>query len=171
MDACAAPNDGGAKTKTKTKTESETERGHCGLAWAYTRAAIDTLGGLFAVSYLGAGDNVMSLAYIGQADRAIPRKAHKAYAEAVLAWQEKAAALGGRLGFVKGSVAHHFHGPTANRNYMKRVRILEDHAFDPNRDLKSNPHGVLEFAGNKPRFEAAVHAYFTLRSEDDIRTA
>ena len=141
---------------------------HPGYAWAYTREWLAATGGLFEVAILGSADTIMTCAIVGDVDQALCEGLHAAYVDAARAWQARVAAFGGRVGCVRGTVAHHHHGPKVNRLYTKRTQLLKDHQFDPTRDLVKNECGVIELAGNKPLLEAGVHAYFRLRSEDDI---
>ena len=141
---------------------------HPGYAWAYTRAWLARVGGLFEVAILGSADTIMTRAMVGAVDQALSSDMHPSYIAAAHAWQDRVAVFGGRVGFVRGTVAHSHHGPKVNRLYAKRTRVLVDHQYDPVRDTVKNEYGVIELAGNKPILESAIHAYFSIRSEDDI---
>lgn len=140
---------------------------HPGYAWAATRDAIERMGGLFELSALGEGDNVMARAMIGAVHSALPEKIHPRYREHALRWQERALAhIGHRIGYVKGTIEHFFHGPKRKRRYVGRWDILLRHDFNPDEDLKRNTFGVIELAGNKHRLTHDIDHYFRQRNED-----
>lgn len=159
---------GHAERLVKMKKAQSYGDSHPGYAWAYTREWLVGTGGLFDVAVLGSADFIMSCAIVGAVDQALSADLQPAYMECARAWQERVAKFGGRLGCVRGTIAHHHHGPKVNRLYAKRVSILIHHKYDPRRDVVKNECGVVELAGNKPLLEAAIQAYFSLRSEDDI---
>ena len=53
------------------------------------------------------------------------------YRKAVIDWQARALKLRGNLGYVPGTVLHHWHGRKASRKYWDRCKILTDTQFDP----------------------------------------
>ena len=81
-------------------------------------------------------------------------------------WQERAEQLQRNIGFIKGAIHHHHHGPKAKRFYQDRWQILTSEAYDPNTDLKRNSYGLLELAGNKPGLRDKLRAYARARDED-----
>jgi len=88
---------------------------------------------------------------------------------AVLAWQARAADVVKRdLGFVPGTILHHFHGSKANRKYVSRWDILVLFQFDPTRDVYRNSQGVLELEEHKPELRDAIRRYFKQRQEDGV---
>jgi hypothetical protein len=140
---------------------------HPGYAWAYRREALDRLGGLFELCALGEGDNVMARALIGACESGIPKGMSASYVQALKLWQERALQhVHFRLGYVKGTIEHRWHGPKDRRGYVSRWGIALKHGFDPVTDLKKNVHGVLELAGNKPMLQHDIDGYFRSRFED-----
>jgi hypothetical protein len=141
--------------------------GHCGYAWACTRAAWEAMGGaLLEVGILGSGDRHMAYAWLGKAAFSIPKGVHPNYREIVMAYEARCASFGGMLGYVRGNIVHYWHGKKADRRYAERWRVLERHNFDPLRDVTKNGNGVVVFTSTKPRLRTAIAAYFTCRSED-----
>ena len=140
---------------------------HSGYAWAWTRDALDYLGGLIEVGGMGSGDHHMALGLAGHAERSMPAATHRTYAEIIKCWETRAAMhVNGKVGFVWGTIEHAFHGRKADRKYIPRWQMFLKHGFDPNVDLKRNSYGVLEFAGNKPALEREFDRYMREREED-----
>jgi hypothetical protein len=143
------------------------EFGHPGYAWAFTRQALEWLGGLVETAALGAGDHHMAGALVSRVDMTIPGGLSAAYARPLYAWQARAAReIAGNISFVPGTIEHRWHGPKARRQYVERWELLRRHAFDPDQDLKRNVWGVLELAGNKPGLRQDIDRYFRSRDED-----
>lgn len=144
---------------------------HPGYAWAARREAIDGLGGLIDTAILGAGDRHMAAGLIGQMAKTIDPRLNKRYGELLLHWQERAETIIKRnIGFVEGSVIHHWHGPKAARGYMDRWKILIDHQYNPDTDIKRDSQGLYQLSG---RLDARsiglrddIRAYFRSRNED-----
>jgi hypothetical protein len=141
--------------------------GHPGYAWAWTRQALDWLGGLIEVAALGAADHHMALALLGRVNDSIPGNMHPNYKTAMQVWQDRANNhISGNIGFTHGTIEHKFHGAKKKRAYVERWDILARHNFDPVKDLKKNTHGVVELSGNKHGLRHDIHRYFTSRDED-----
>ncbi len=143
------------------------EYAHPGYAWAWTRRALDRVGGLFEDGGMGSGDHHMALGLVGKHEASLPGGVTAAYRNAVATWSHRAAAeVNGKLGFVHGTVEHPFHGRKGDRGYESRWGMFLEHGFDPTTDLKRNVAGVVEFAGNKPDLERAFDRYLRAREED-----
>lgn len=141
---------------------------HPGYALAMRRSVLDKLG-LLEVGILGAGDHHMMGALIGKAHMTLPAKVHPNYAKVVMAWQRRAAAVVNKsLGFVPGTIVHHFHGSKTNRQYIGRWDILTLYQFDPETDVYRNSQGVLELEEHKPDMRDAMKRYFKQRQEDGV---
>lgn len=142
------------------------EFAHPGYGWAATRSALDAVGGLVEAA-LGAGDHHMALALIGRVHESVPRGIHPNYLAAITQWQERAErAIAGNIGYVPGTIEHHWHGSKDKRGYISRWGILTKHQFDPLCDLRRNTFGVPELAGNKPKLRLDLDRYFRSRDED-----
>ena len=140
---------------------------HPGYAWAWQRASLARIGGLFEDGGMGSGDHHMALGMIGRYEASLPAGVTAAYTNAVAAWSGRAAAeIHGKLGFVHGTIEHPFHGRKSARGYQSRWAMFLEHGFDPSTDLKRNLDRVIEFAGNKPDLERSFDRYLRSRAED-----
>lgn len=140
---------------------------HPGYAWAATRQALEHLGGLIDHAICGAADHHMALALVGKAPVSLPGNIHPNYVKPILAWQDRAARhISVNLGYLPGTIEHHWHGPKSARGYVDRWSILTRHGYDPEHDIKRNTSGVVELAGNKPRLKQDLWRYFRQRNED-----
>jgi hypothetical protein len=143
------------------------EFGHPGYAWAYTRQALEWVGGLIETAALGAADHHMAMALVGKVRDSIPGNLMGAYAAPLLRWQSRALHhIGQNIGYVPGTIEHAWHGSKDKRYYVDRWQILSRWNFDPTTDLKRNTFGVLELAGNKPGLRRDLDRYFRARDED-----
>lgn len=141
---------------------------HPGYAIAFRRGVLDRLG-LLETGVLGAGDMHAMAALVGKAHLSYPPRIHKNYKKQVLAWQTRAAeVVDGELGFVPGTLLHHFHGSKADRKYVSRWTILVEHQFDPEADVYRNAQGVMELEDRRPGLRDAIKAYFRQRNEDGV---
>ncbi|MGB6326668.1 MAG: hypothetical protein WBG11_13110 [Methylocella sp.] len=140
---------------------------HPGFAWAWTRDALDGIGGLFEMGGMGSGDHHMALGLAGLSGHSMPEGINGNYCEAVKTWESRAiAAVNYKLGFVPLTIEHRWHGDKKRRGYESRWTIFVEHQFDPRADLKRNTYGVLEFSGNKPELERMFDNYLRNREED-----
>ena len=140
---------------------------HPGYAWAANRRAIELLGGLIDTGALGAADHHMALALLGRVEESVHGGMGAAYRAPLLAWQRRALQhIGQNLGYVQGTIEHHWHGTKDSRNYIGRWDVLVRHKFDPSTDLMRNAQGVMELAGNKPGLRRDIDRYFRQRFED-----
>lgn len=143
------------------------EFGHPGYAWAYTRQALEWVGGLIETAALGAADHHQALALIGKVQDTIHGAMTEAYKTPLFQWEARAVQhMQKHIGCLAGSIEHAFHGSKEKRAYVSRWDILAKHKFDPYTDLKRNTYGVLELAGNKPELSRDIDHYFRSRDED-----
>jgi hypothetical protein len=143
---------------------------HPGYGWAITRDAMEKLGGLFDQGILGSGDHHMAWALMGKARDTIHGNAHKNYFKALEAWGQRAQALNMDIGFVPGTILHHWHGRKKDRKYVDRWQILVNNKFDPFFDMRRDMRGVIRLSGNKPKLRDDIRAYFRSRNEDSVDT-
>jgi hypothetical protein len=146
---------------------------HPGFAWAARRAALDQVGQLVDTAVLGAADNHMAHALIGEVDRSVHPDATPGYRAELARWQLRAERHVRRnVGYVDGTLLHHWHGKKVDRRYWDRWRILVDHQFDPVTDLKRDTQGLWQLVDDgTPRTAAlrdGLRAYFRQRNEDSI---
>jgi hypothetical protein len=140
---------------------------HPGFAWAWTRPFLDWAGGLFEWGGVGSGDHHMALALIKNAHMSMPRDANQTYKSLLAQWQNRATIYNGlKIGYIKDTIEHMFHGRKEDRGYNNRWGMFLKHDFNPLLDTKRNTYGVLEFAGNKPELEREWEVYMRARNED-----
>jgi len=143
---------------------------HPGFAWAARREFIDRVGGLMDWTLLGAADHMMAIAVIGH-PAAIPtpvRQKCPNYLALAEAWKMHASSMTANLGYVPGTIMHHFHGAKRNRKYVERWEVLYSNSYDPLVDIKRDWQGVLQLSGNKPKLRDDIRTYFRQRNEDSI---
>jgi hypothetical protein len=141
---------------------------HPGYAWACTRKAIDTFGGLFEVCIAGSGDHHMACALIGQAKTSLPKGISDDYRNHLMNWETRALRLHRNVGYVKGTVYHFFHGKKANRKYRERWQILIENDYQPTRDLYKDWQGLITFYEGNYKLRDELQEYFQQRNEDSI---
>ncbi len=147
-------------------TNKRLHPGHCGYAWAASRYALDTLGGLIDWSPCGANDHHMAMGLLGNIMDSVHGGSPKAFKDSLKIWGERAEVLKPRVGYVPGLVTHFWHGPKANRQYISRWQIINDNGFDPALDLKKDSQGLYCLTGRNKRLIADLMAYFRQRNED-----
>lgn len=146
---------------------SYTYRGHPGLAWCATRAALDRMGGLYDKCVAGSADTIMSNALKGDWSVYLPGAPSQAMKDSMAKYAERAnAVVRGRIGFTQGMVLHHWHGASESRGYEKRWSILSFHQFDPMVDIRTDTNGTYRWSGNKPRLEDDIRLSLSARNED-----
>lgn len=142
---------------------------HPGFAWAARREAIDHLGGLLDIGILGASDHHMAHALIGEVMFGAPAKISKGYKRHLLEWQDRATKhIRGDIGYMPGTIHHHWHGKKKDRKYNERWEILVKHGFDPDQDLKKDWQGLYQFTDSGTRMRNDIRNYFKVRNEDSI---
>jgi len=140
---------------------------HTGFAWAASRYTIDALGGLIDKAILGAGDHHMAWSLIGKGKDTLPGGAHPNYIKDVLRWEERAEKYIRRdVGFVPGTIFHHWHGKKKDRKYVDRWKILIENDFDPEADLKRDWQGLYQLTDRSIGLRDGIRKYFRGRNED-----
>jgi hypothetical protein len=139
---------------------------HPGYAWAITRRAYESIGGIFDKGVLGSGDKIFALSLINKSEKMNHDNYHEDYNNSMIEYQKKAKML--RLGYVPGVIRHYFHGSKKNRQYVERWQILMNHRFSPNQDITYDDYGVLVPTEKMSEdFKADIMNYFVERKEDD----
>jgi len=142
---------------------------HAGYAWAMRRDAWDALGGLFDKAILGAADWHMGHALLGQVEWTISRGYTQQYKDYLREWEARAEKYIKRnVGFVRGTVVHHWHGPKTLRRYQSRNNIMIHAKYDPDRDLKRDWQGLYQLTDRSTYLRDAARRYFHEREEDSI---
>lgn len=154
--------------KQQAKSTEPYPYGHSGFAWACTRKFWENVGGLMDFPILGSADHHMAWALIGRVNESIHGGMGDGFRRKCYEWQNHAMKVtNAHVGFVPGTLQHHFHGPKAKRFYRERWQILIDSKFDPDKDLHRDQQGLL-YVVNKPRLVNDISAYMRSRNEDSI---
>ena len=145
---------------------------HPGYAWAARRSAIEACP-LLDRAILGAGDHHMALALIGEAHRSMPAKLSKGYRNYIMNWQDMAVhALRKNVGYVPGTITHHWHGKKKDRKYVERWDVLINNGYDPYVDVMEDAQGLLRLNRHHGdryiRLRDDIRRYFRGRNEDSI---
>lgn len=144
------------------------KNGHTGYAWAITRKAFNDIGGLMDFCILGSADAHMALAFIGEVKKSLHPKLHPNYKKLCIVFEERCDKhIRQNIGYVKGTILHHWHGSKSSRQYSERWNILIDNNFDPIFDIKHAYNGVLILEDGKPKLRDDIRLYFNQRNEDE----
>jgi hypothetical protein len=146
---------------------------HPGYSFFYRAETWDALGGMIDRAVAGSGDHHMAMSLIGLEEKSLPGKIHANYKHMVRSWAARAHEhVRGDIGYVPGTILHHYHGQKKDRKYVERWQILLNHGFDPYTDLKADRHGVLRL--NVPNDKRGrglrdqLKKYFRERNEDPV---
>lgn len=144
--------------------------GHTGFAWAARRSLL-TAHGLYDRDVVGGADVAIAHALLGNEDfwqgnnfycRHLTVGAMADIAQWSRAVDQDAR---GNVAFTPGRVLHLWHGDIASRNYIARLQILKDYAYQPGQDVCVDEQGCWQWCSAKPDFHQAVRAYFLARSQ------
>jgi hypothetical protein len=142
--------------------------GHCGYAWACTRAFWENVGGLIDFAILGSADHHMALGCRGFYSHSVHSAMKGPFMDLCHAWQTRAMQLThGVIGYVDGLLLHNFHGPMTRRFYVGRWEILIKNGFNPIQDLRRDAQGLIQLVG-KPQLEHDIRIHNIGRMEDSI---
>lgn len=143
-------------------------KGHPGFAWAAQRRMWDEAGGLYSITPVGHGDSIFAVAVtdgdlqdvIGNPyGVGINTERHQKWQEIIREF------VRGRAMWVEGECWHEWHGDLKNRRYAQRTEVL--HAFDCEKHLLINSHGLLQWSALAPQgMRQYVKDYFENRKED-----
>lgn len=142
---------------------------HPGFGWACDRESWNNMGGLLDVGILGSSDHHMAWALIGEVLDHIPDGLTNGYRKRLKTWEEQVlSTIRKDIGWMPGTIIHHWHGSKKNRKYQERWKILQKHQFDPDKDLIRDWQGVYEFSYVGERLRDDIRRYFRSRNEDSI---
>lgn len=143
--------------------------GHSGFSWAIRRDAFNGIGGLIDYAILGAGDHHMAWAMMGKVKESIPPKLSVSYLRRLQAFAARCDThIKQDIGFVPGTIMHHWHGKKKDRRYSERWGVLINNNYDPDTDIKHNSQGVLELNGHNSGLRDDIRMYMRQRHEDSI---
>jgi hypothetical protein len=137
---------------------------HPGYAVACTRKAFEKMCGLIDFAILGSGDRHMALALIGKVEWSAPGNIHEGYLIRLKAFQDRCKGL--TLGYVPGTIIHHWHGDKVNRKYVERWDILTKNKYNPQLDIKRGTDGLIGYTHDGLRLQTQILQYFKGRLED-----
>jgi hypothetical protein len=144
---------------------------HPGYAWACTRFAYESVGGLIDWAILGAGDHHMAGALTGQVEKTANIALSEPYIRKLLEWQALAERYTRRdIGYVPGTIRHFWHGRKKDRRYWDRWKIITECQFDPDKDIRNDAYGLLQIIDHGDmrsiQLRDRVRDYFYMRHED-----
>ncbi len=136
-----------------------------GFSWSIRKEVIDN--GLFDSDILGNNDSLQLIAWLGWWDHqqvlVLPPHLRKQY----LLWAiNNNKNVQGKIGCIKGSIEHLYHGNAANRQYWNKNKILQKHSYNPYTDI-SIKRGLIELLPNKPELHKDIYKYFIDRKDDE----
>lgn len=142
---------------------------HPGFAWAATREAIDGMGGLIDWAILGSADHHMALAWIGEAPQSLPKGVHRSFRDDLMTYQARCEKHIRRdLGYVNGTILHHWHGKKADRRYVQRWDVLLKNKFDPRSHIRRDSQGLWQLDPDLITLRDDIRTYMRRRNEDSI---
>lgn len=140
---------------------------HVGYAYAITKQAYDSIGGLLDFPILGSADNHMALALVGIVDLSLNKNLHPNYLLLCKIFQERCEKnIKRNVGYVHGTILHNFHGNKADRKYQSRWEILVNNSFDPLVDIYKDHQGLWQLDDAKIKLRDDIIRYFRERNED-----
>lgn len=143
------------------------DKGHPGLAWAWTADALEKLGGLFDVAIAGSGDLHMAYALTGEPGHDERFGLTPGLKRYIKLWQDRCDKyIKKNVGYVDGCCLHYWHGASDKRGYDTRWRITETYQYDPYEDIYTALNGLYKYAGNKPMMEQDIKRSLSERNED-----
>lgn len=160
----------GARFPSRRDRSGEDEIATTGVAWAARRETVERMG-LFDTAIVGSADAAMLAGFLGEAEPYL--RGRRDYRRRCLGidyerWAEVAFdTVRGRVGAVPGRVIHLWHGSLDARAYDGRHRILDEHDFNPVRDLRIGADGAWVWATDKAGLHRGIEEYFRSRREDD----
>ena len=149
--------------------------GHPGFAWAARRDSLNKLGTsmsgpILDFAVLGSGDRHMACGLIGKVMESVHGDMHPNYHKWLQLWQDRAErTLHRNVGYVSNTIRHLWHGRKADRGYASRWKILVEHQFDPETDLRRDVSGLWALIGESARQRSLrddIRRYFRARRED-----
>lgn len=144
--------------------------GNPGGMWLGNRRYLDAIGGFHNAHIVGGGDQWVYAAMTGTLENyfkwAGANLSPKSRAS-IQQYYDQAKRHGKGVASLNSPVCHLYHGTLKNKQYKTRDLILKRANFDPDKDIRINEDGILEWASDKPNLRREVRAYFENRREDD----
>ena len=146
---------------------------HPGYGWAINRKLYDKFVAknshiLPDFAILGSGDHHMSLSFIGCANNSYPDNISDEYKEKIKNYEKVCKKIGISLGYINGTIVHHWHGSLKNRKYVERWQIFIDNNYNPYTDIKYDENGIIELTEEGTKLIEPIVKYFDERKEDSV---
>lgn len=143
--------------------------GTTGYVWCARRTLLDEVR-FYDRCVIGGGDREFALA-CAFAPGKIPSKAilnhYGRMREHLRPWHERVyEVVRGKVGYRAGVIHHLWHGDAQKRRYGDRHALLEEHGYDPERDLSLDEGGCWRWATENQGLREAVLGYFSSREEE-----
>jgi len=141
---------------------------HPGMSMAFTREAINHVGGLIDWGILGGGDTFMYYCLAGMLNkRTMPNSLGINGVRWLQEWQNRCDQyIKQNIGYIDGTILHYFHGARRDRSYYDRGYILTSANFDPEVDIKKDYQGLWQLSGNNIALRDGIRKYLASRNED-----
>lgn len=138
---------------------------HVGYSWAIRREAYEGIGGLINWVPTGAADWLQACGFTG---RLTPHPGRtEAFNKRLMIFQDRCDRhIQQSVGYVDGTIMHHFHGGKARRAYVNRDVMLQKSGFDPDVDLIIDANGIPVLSGENRKLRDWLRRYFRSRDED-----
>jgi hypothetical protein len=143
-----------------------------GFAWASTRLALEKTQGLLDINIVGGADSFTVLSLINKVEFLLSKwnfynkTNNRNYVNLLRKKQMLFEVNHLKLGYINGTITHHWHGSIKDRKYLERMDILRD--YDPQSDLIRNSDGILNLSENGKRMNKELVQYFFERKEDNL---
>ncbi len=141
---------------------------HPGFAWASGRSLLEKHG-LPDFLIAGSADAIIALSAVDKLSDIHLARYSPPTRQRVECWSRSFSAdVGGKVGFVPGTIRHLWHGLHRNRRYLERLQALARMGFDPQRHLETGPDQLYQWTESTPaRLPEVIEAYLRERQEDE----
>lgn len=146
-----------------------------GLAWAFTRRAFDSLGGLLDFAIWGGGDYHMAWALVEHVETMMHPQLHRNYKKMCMQWYYRCHThIRRNVGCMSGTITHAWHGRKTGRGYGSKHSLLAKVGFDPLRHLKRDYQGLYQLHDDRStafvQIRDLMRKIARERNEDSIDT-
>jgi hypothetical protein len=145
--------------------------GHTGAGWAARRSMFDGIG-LYDYCVAGGADHLMAHAFCGDWESECVSKMLSDGSQWHLhatEWAEQVYSRArARVGVVKGSALHLWHGNLATRQHVHRFTALHAHNYDPSVDVTIGADGLLYWTNGKTSLHSDLAAYIDSRRTEVV---
>lgn len=121
-------------------------KGHPGLAWAYRRSELESVGGWLDICIAGSADLHMTACYTGDYAIGLSSNSSKEYQQRIYMYGELCHNyIRQNVGYMPGLVTHYWHGKHVKRGYDLRWLLIDKYQFNPNTDLMLDFNGLYKW--------------------------